>query len=425
MSAPSTTTASSRWASLDVVRGIAILLVLIQHAEIPRPGPSAPVWWHLHQFLQNGGWIGVDLFFVLSGFLVAGILFRQYTRTGEIHLSEFLFRRGCKIYPQFWIMLALSVLLGKSSGRVAEIGPQHVVSELLFIQNYSQGVWSHTWSLGVEEHCYLALGLLLWGWTRTASGKRTGLRLVPWFLLAGIIAAPLLRCLMVQLDPAVTFRKHLMPTHARFDNFFLGALIAWWATTASEQFLSRCHRLRWGSVILGTVLLLPNFVFPLDLTYAPASLGRNQLIVTGGLSVNALGAACWLLAACGFPASTSRRPLLAWIGEHSYGIYLWHTLIFIKLILPPLRGYFMSSPSHIIQWLLIYFPGTILVGACSTWLIERPILRLRDRWCPSSAGALSANALTTAGQRSMTDEVDSDSPLQATSELGSRSVSLT
>jgi peptidoglycan/LPS O-acetylase OafA/YrhL len=103
------------------------------------------------------GWIGVDLFFVLSGFLISGLLFLEYRSAGELKLARFFLRRGLKIYPAFWAMLFASVLglvlAGKSVRGIA------IAGELLFVQNYTQSIWEHTWSLAVEEHFYLLLPL--------------------------------------------------------------------------------------------------------------------------------------------------------------------------------------------------------------------------------------------------------------------------
>jgi peptidoglycan/LPS O-acetylase OafA/YrhL len=79
-----------RLRELDFLRGIAILLVLLRHI-------------HLFSFTKNMGWIGVDLFFVLSGFLVSGLLFKEYIKFGNIRPKLFLIRRGFKIYPIYFL----------------------------------------------------------------------------------------------------------------------------------------------------------------------------------------------------------------------------------------------------------------------------------------------------------------------------------
>src|SRR5271168_36950 len=94
--------AAGRLRQLDVLRGVAILLVLGRHLDsVPTDAPGAiqsafDLW-------MRAGWIGVDLFFVLSGFLVSGLLFREYARYGDVRAGRFLLRRGLKIYPAFYV----------------------------------------------------------------------------------------------------------------------------------------------------------------------------------------------------------------------------------------------------------------------------------------------------------------------------------
>ena len=83
---------------LDVLRCVAILFVIFQHGNIL-------------EFFNRAGWIGVDLFFVLSGFLISGLLFGEYQRRGSIQLKRFYIRRGFKIYPAFYVFLAVTALI--------------------------------------------------------------------------------------------------------------------------------------------------------------------------------------------------------------------------------------------------------------------------------------------------------------------------
>src|ERR671924_64261 len=124
--------AARRLGSIDVLRAVAVLLVVGHHMKLPDSGPtvlrSALAMW------QRGGWVGVDLFFVLSGFLVSGLLFREYLRHGTVHVGRFLARRGLKIYPAFYCFLlaSLAALVCRKGWPPA----RRVVGELLFVQNY-------------------------------------------------------------------------------------------------------------------------------------------------------------------------------------------------------------------------------------------------------------------------------------------------
>src|SRR5436189_6436623 len=99
---------SSRLLGLDILRVCAVLLVFGRH--YPTPAEAPEFWKNLVPVMQRGSWIGVDLFFVLSGFLVSGLLFREYLERGSVQIGRFLVRRAFKIYPAFWAMI-VDVLL--------------------------------------------------------------------------------------------------------------------------------------------------------------------------------------------------------------------------------------------------------------------------------------------------------------------------
>ncbi len=161
---------------LDVLRCIAVLLVMLNHSEMwPR--------------ITHNFWIGVDLFFVLSGFLISGLLFSEYKKHNSIGFRRFFVRRGLKIYPAFYLfMLFTWAISGWVLHDRARAG--RYLAEALFVQNYWQGVWDHTWSLGVEEHFYILLPILLLFLVRRSPGRRDPFRSLP-LIFAGVAAGSL------------------------------------------------------------------------------------------------------------------------------------------------------------------------------------------------------------------------------------------
>src|SRR5277367_6483083 len=121
---------------LDVLRCVAILLVLFHHGQI------TPLF-------SRAGWVGVDLFFVLSGFLISGLLFGEYRKKGSIQFQRFFIRRGFKIYPAFYFLLAFVALVELYRHVFSSL--TKYLHEVFFIQSYYPGIWSYTWSLAVEE----------------------------------------------------------------------------------------------------------------------------------------------------------------------------------------------------------------------------------------------------------------------------------
>src|ERR1019366_6522082 len=146
----------SRSPQLDLLRGMAVLLVIAHH-------------YPYYDYLYRVGWAGVDLFFVLSGFLISGLLFTDWKRTGRLSIGRFFLRRGLKIYPGFYVFLLITALsLRLHGGRFW--------NEVLFLQDYLPNFWAHTWSLAVEEHFYLLLPFVLLIFSKSATPGKTFFR---------------------------------------------------------------------------------------------------------------------------------------------------------------------------------------------------------------------------------------------------------
>ncbi len=141
-------TSTMRNIRLDVLRCVAVLLVLFRHSGIESRFASA-------------GWIGVDLFFVLSGFLISGLLFNEYKQHRSINFKRFLIRRAFKIYPAFYLLMLVGFLVDRGLFSHPAYSVSQYLREALYLQNYGPVIWLHTWSLAVEEHFYVLLPVLL------------------------------------------------------------------------------------------------------------------------------------------------------------------------------------------------------------------------------------------------------------------------
>ncbi len=345
-------------AALDTLRGVAVLLVLFRHMVVPAGLPvflAVPLG-----ALQRGGWIGVDLFFVLSGFLVSGLLFREWTKHGELRAGRFLIRRGFKIYPAFYVMFAIVLLWSASRGVWPGVG--FVASEALFVQNYAPALFPHTWSLAVEEHFYLLLPLLLW-LVRGEKGR-------PFAALPRVFAVVALACLAMRIYGAwgreTAVRASFAPTHLRMDSLFFGVLLAWLAHFHGEALGHFVRRWRWALLSAAVVLAAPVFIFDLE---------RTPWHFTFGFTALYLAAGALLLCALHHPG---RRGALSWIGFYSYSIYLWHIPV-ERILLPALlpRDFPQAAAA------MLYVAASVAIGVLAAWLVELPLLRLRDRLFPS------------------------------------------
>jgi peptidoglycan/LPS O-acetylase OafA/YrhL len=356
---------------LDLLRFLAVFLVLGRHLP-PCPEAVSPWLFQITRAWHRGGWVGVDLFFVLSGFLVSGLLFREHERSGEVRAGHFLVRRGFKIYPPFWALLAATLALGG----LREATPANVLGELTFFQNYVGRLWNHTWTLAIEEHFYFLLaGFVAWRCRRRPEAPFDGIPLV----FAGVAVACLaMRFVTAAVEP-YSHPTHLFPTHLRIDSLLFGV----WLSHAWHRGGLRDHA--WLApaspflALAGVALIAPVFVFKLEATPWLATVGLTGVYLGGGLL---------LLAALAVEPRRFRwLAPLAHAGRDSYSIYLWHMPVSLWLV-----GGIVRRSGPIDWWLYasVYLAGALVVGIAMARLIEIPTLRLRDRLYPSRSGSLAA-----------------------------------
>ena len=329
--------------SLDILRGIAILLVVGYHfSRIP--------------LLFNFGWTGVDLFFVLSGYLISGLLFSEYKRAGRIDVPRFWIRRGFKIYPSFYVMMAVTaaalyVALGHE--------PAGIPEECLFVQNYGPHIWEHTWSLAVEEHFYILLPLLLIALIKFSSNRADPFASIPRiFAFLGVV------CLGLRLigrAEGVNWVALHAETHFRIDSLFAGVFLGYLKHFRQDTFARLTRKPIW---VLGILFLLP----------ATMMREYNPFMNVWGLTLLYIGYGCVLLSMVERPPS---KGLLArgtsYIGRYSYSIYLWHGVVWPLLF----RGRFD------LRFLALGALVSIPCGIVLSKMIEMPALHFREKLFPS------------------------------------------
>lgn len=215
------------------------------------------------------------MFFVLSGFLVSGLLFREFEKHSSVDMSRFLIRRAFKIYPAFWALIAATLTLGWIGFPGVRGG--NTWSELLFVQNYFSGLWNHTWSLAVEEHFYLLLAAIV---TFLIYRKRSGedpLAAMPAIFCVIAVVCLMLRVITTYYMP-YQHGSHLFPTHLRIDSLMFGV---WLAYSWHRGGFVQSEWVRDRAIILigsGIMLLLPAFLFPLETTRWIASFWIREFL---------------------------------------------------------------------------------------------------------------------------------------------------
>jgi len=318
-------TAFSRIPELDGLRGVAVLLVLFHHVVIYSGMAGDVMADRVVSSLASYAWVGVDLFFVLSGFLITGILYDTKTQPG--YFRNFYSRRALRIFPLYFGFVALSllaapVLLSPEDGQALIDSQAWYWTYLTNIHVVVAGDWpapqhlNHFWSLAIEEQFYL-----VWPMAVLALSRR---RLV-WLALGCIATALLLRIIapfgMSALDAYV-----LLPT--RMGSLAAGALVA--LLVRSDDGLRALKTWSLPGIAVSAILL----VVLAGLEGRPDA--SDRLVVIFGYPLIALGAASLI----GFIVTADRRTwvhrvlTMGWLtkmGLYSYGLYVLHHPIVILL----------------------------------------------------------------------------------------------
>ena len=330
---------------LDGLRAIAVLAVVAFHAR--------PNWF-------PGGYIGVDLFFVLSGFLITSILVREYDRSGRIDFRRFYIRRALRLFPALilvcvavvaacWLLPGMALRRESVTGAIA--AATYTSSVIMASEFRDLGWMVHTWSLAVEEYFYLAWPLIL-----LAICRKWRAHLVA--AVAVLVGASIsYRLLFAFSDSSMSRIAYALDT--RSEQLLIGCLLA-----VSFSVFSRVPRwLSWPCVVAIALFAIA----PPDLTY--------MVYRFGGSTVIAVLVALTVAITSHHPSSGLGRVLrmapLIWIGRRSYGIYLWNL---------PIVGMAQVLPVGDSAQVLIKLGLTFAIPAVSYRFVEQPFLAMKSKF---------------------------------------------
>lgn len=328
---------------LTGLRGLAIGMVILDHTLN-------------HRF--PGGFIGVDIFFVLSGYLITTLLVREFQQWGDVKLTHFYGRRLIRLGPALGILLAIYLMVALIA---ADDAREHTIAAFIaatYMMDWSQalnhgpdGYLLHTWSLGIEEQFYLLWPVILIAALR--------LRITVWKIIVGtIVGVTIWRGYLVlhmgNSDPQRTY----LSFDTRFDTLLVGCLLA-------------VAPMQWGRRIAARSPTIPLVILVL-LTLALD--WESRLLHLVGFTLIAALAAWLILGAMTSNHHGLVRRFLRWrpveyLGRISYGVYLWHLPIALVLA--------TQLPSGSLQVFALTCVLSLSIAAASYHWVERPIL---NRW---------------------------------------------
>jgi peptidoglycan/LPS O-acetylase OafA/YrhL len=364
------------WADLDGLRALAILLVLGRHSLRPFISEDAyqPVATigaiDVTPLLLNG-WIGVDLFFVLSGFLIG----RQAWRGDS--LSRFWFKRVTRILPAYWACLAVVAIGLTLAGSWAKSGGDFL-AHLVMLQDYTGSVFVPSfWSLGAEEKFYLLAPLLVFMLVQTRRRVWQGAGLLALWLLPIVWRAMAASGTASVVSYEEYFPQYRSPFHLTCESLVLGFAIAWMSQQSWSTRITRPIRevLFWGGSAGIVYWLIPSAIL--------ITIDARAIVVSPALI--GLGFGAMVLAAVSGPGSYSRmigrttwRPL----ATGSYTLYLTHMMVLPVAAALMARTIPLANASLTARW-LAFMPCYLALTAVSAYLlhryVERPVLIWRDR----------------------------------------------
>jgi peptidoglycan/LPS O-acetylase OafA/YrhL len=378
--------AAPRLPGLDLIRAVAITWVMLYHSSLF--GLTSQRHW-----LVKFGWMGVDLFFVLSGYLIAGQLLRPWARGLRPNYSKFFFRRLLRTLPAYLVVLALYFLIPTVRDRhdIQPIWQFITFTENWFIDMSTPKAFSHVWSLCVEEQFYLAFPAIVALVALRPTPEKIigvfvsvvilGMALRGYLWLHGVADTPLEIAARPRGDAYMQLIYY--PTWTRLDGLLMGIAAAtirafrpatWTTLTARPNLLL-------GAGVLGVVA--STFLFHGQIaSFWPTVFGFPLLSFSIVLMVIAGTDSRCLIGRYRVPGAGA-------LAAGAYSLYLSHKAIFraVEVAAPHLPPPVQSAA------FALAFIGALVVGAALYWLVERPFLKLRDRLDGPSRISLAVTAV--------------------------------
>jgi peptidoglycan/LPS O-acetylase OafA/YrhL len=365
MARPPNTAGIPYFRYLDGLRCLSVFWVILLHLRLQ--GGRAL------EFIAGHGWMGVDMFFVISGFLITGILLREHASTGRISLSRFYARRALRIWPAYYALLGaitVAALLGLTSDASMILHtirwPATYLTNAYAGYNRTESVaFLPSWSLSLEEQFYLVWPILLF-----LSVRRAGA-----MAITVIGAVTVWRTwLTFHMPPGIfAMRRIFYAPDTRIDVILYGCLLAFlFADARRIETVRRMLNRRWVSSVLAGAFLGAVYINNRWSGHLGNSIGYSVSAIMMMLMIAYIHTVrpAWLLAVL------ECKPVV-WCGRVSYGIYLFH-----KPLIDVVVGRFgrPSSVAGEVAFALVVYAGAVGLASLSYIFFESRFLRLKDRF---------------------------------------------
>ncbi len=350
---------------LDGIRGVAVLLVFISHFHwilSPDPFLTKVTPWHFINRTFEAGFMGVDIFFVLSGFLITSLLMKDRSTNQKNLFRRFYRRRALRLLPALYALLLADFFVSRWENFPGDIQWRTTWHAILFLNNWNivnnfdeaQNDLGHLWSLGIEEQFYLIWPLTLW---LLAKLKIPSKMMIPLILFASLVVMAHRTSLW---NEGTSWIILYVRTDTRLDSLLIGAMFAYVYRhfQVPSKILNSVATLSFiGLIYIKYVLYKSPFIFEMGYTIIALLAGFIILSVVEGVF---------------FVQKVFTWRPLTMIGKFSYGLYLWHMPIFL------LFGRHVTSGPKPLR-ILIGIAIASAVTSLSWYFVEKPFLNIKNR----------------------------------------------
>ncbi len=375
---------------MDGLRAISILGVLAFHGVN-----------FLHCVFGRGGWLGVDIFFVISGFLISRLAFAEIERTGSFNVKRFFTSRLLRISPAVWVMLAFCAIFNPFN-TVESVNRTAIAIAALNLTDYDLALqWGNSgkslvavcWSLAIEEKFYLLFPFLMLFYKRFRT---------PAVIVALIVVAEAWKGYLI--SSGVDWVRITAAFDTRFDEILFGCLgasilsQAQGARQPAKQYVDRAmkllaHPLTTTVIVIAAWYLLRHFMHPTELIttaqkqlywllFVPIFASLISLLLMSFALAQSYGRVSWVARLLSVP------PMLA-VGKLSYSIYLWHSVAFFAIT------QILGDVGIVSDLAKVAF--TLVVATASYFLIEKPFLTIKKRMAVRALDLKLDDAVTAGG----------------------------